>query len=155
KTKAPPIAPEFAPSDGDEMRIRDALFAVNADDRETWLRMGMAIKHELGEGGRALWDEWSATSDKFDQRDQERTWNSFKRNGVSAGTIFHDAAVAGWRDPADERYERFCNSLPPPEPEKLSGDNTRATHDEEFTADELSRMEFEPIKYMVPGFIAE
>jgi hypothetical protein len=119
KRKPDPI-PSITASTPDEARIRDALFAINADDRETWLRMGMAIKHELGEGGRGLWDEWSAISDKFDRRDQERTWNSFKRNGVSAGTIFREAALAGWRDPADEQYERLCerlrsNTSPPPD----------------------------------------
>jgi hypothetical protein len=102
--------------DADERRIRDALFSINADDRDVWLRMGMAIKHELGEGGRALWDEWSATSDKFDARDQETVWNSFKRNGVSAGTIFHEAAQAGWRDPVGERYDRFCGADEEPAP---------------------------------------
>jgi hypothetical protein len=125
-TKAPPIVTEFAPSGADELRMRDALFAINADDREIWMRMGMAIKHELGEGGRALWDEWSATSDKFDRRDQERTWDSFKRNGVSAGTIFHEAKQAGWRDPADIAYERACNSLPPPRSEEMTPETRRS-----------------------------
>jgi hypothetical protein len=155
KAKAPPIAPEFTPSSADETRIRDALFAVNADDRETWLRMGMAIKHELGEGGRALWDEWSSTSEKFDQRDQERTWSSFKRNGVSAGTIFHDARQAGWRDPQQEHYERVCEELGSKADQSSNEKPEHPDADSEFTADELSRMEFEPIKYVVPGFIAE
>jgi hypothetical protein len=110
KRKPDPV-PSITASTPDEARIRDALFIINADDRETWVRMGMAIKHVLGEGGRGLWDEWSATSDKFDRRDQERTWNSFKRNGVSAGTIFHEAALAGWRNSADERYDRLIEQL--------------------------------------------
>jgi hypothetical protein len=117
--------------------------------------MGMAIKHELGEGGRGLWDEWSATSDKFDQRDQERTWSSFKRNGVSAGTIFHEAGQAGWRDPQQEHYERVCEELGSKADQSSNEKPEHPDADGEFTADELSRMEFEPIKYVVPGFIAE
>jgi hypothetical protein len=97
KIKAPPMVAEFAPSGTDEERIRDALFAVNADDREVWWQMGMAIKHELGEGGRGLWDEWSATSSKYEARDQDKVWRSFKSNGIGIGTLFHRAQAAGWR----------------------------------------------------------
>jgi Primase C terminal 2 (PriCT-2)/RepB DNA-primase from phage plasmid len=146
EVKSRPIAAEFAPVDADGARIRNALFSINSDDREIWLRMGMAIKHELGEGGRTLWDEWSATSDKFDARDQEKTWHSFRRNGVSAGTIFHEAARAGWHDPGAERYERVCEELKSKAAAEDSQAGARAAGDEEFTADELSRMEFAPIK---------
>ena len=40
-------------------RIRDALNSINADDRDLWLQCGMAIKDELQEAGRHLWDDWS------------------------------------------------------------------------------------------------
>src|SRR5262245_55661320 len=44
----------------DAERVRDALAHVPADDRQVWLSIGMALKHEFGEAGRMLWDEWSA-----------------------------------------------------------------------------------------------
>ena len=58
----------------------------------------MALKAELGESGRSLWDDWSAScADKFSDRDQHKTWQSFRRDGVRIGTLFHLAQEYGWR----------------------------------------------------------
>jgi hypothetical protein len=84
--------------DGNERRIADALRQINADDRDLWVQCGMAIKDHLGEAGRQLWDDWSRQSDKYSERDQDRTWKSFRRNGISIGTLFYHAQQAGWRD---------------------------------------------------------
>ena len=83
--------------DEEEERIRDAVFAINSDDRDTWLQIGMAIKDQMGDGGRALWDQWSRGSNKYNERDQDRTWKSFKRNGITIATLFHHAQQSGWR----------------------------------------------------------
>jgi putative DNA primase/helicase len=48
----------------------------------------MALRLEYGESGRHLWDAWSATSSKFNAKDQDKAWRSFKRHGgVTLGTI--------------------------------------------------------------------
>lgn len=86
------------PCDDDEARIGDALHSIDADDRDLWLQCGMALKQELQEAGRHLWDEWARRSDKYNERDQDTTWKSFRRNGIGIGTLFHHAKVAGWRD---------------------------------------------------------
>jgi hypothetical protein len=80
----------------DEARLRSALAAIASDDRGVWLRVGMACHTE---GLRDVWDAWSQTSDKFDQGDQDRTWDRFKDRpgGITAGTIFHEARMRGWR----------------------------------------------------------
>jgi hypothetical protein len=83
--------------DDEEERIRDAIFAINSDDRDTWLQIGMALKDHMGDGGRALWDQWSQRSNKYNERDQDRTWKSFKRNGITIATLFHHAQQSGWR----------------------------------------------------------
>jgi Protein of unknown function (DUF3987)/Primase C terminal 2 (PriCT-2)/RepB DNA-primase from phage plasmid len=88
---------EWIPLDSDEGRIANALKHINADDRDLWVQCGMAIKDHLGDG-RQLWDGWSRQSDKYNERDQDRTWKSFKRNGISIGTLFYHAQQAGWRD---------------------------------------------------------
>ena len=82
-------------------RIREALSHIQADDRETWRTIGMALKAELGDAGRALWDEWSRTSAKFDTKDQAKVWRSFKGSGVTIGSVFWTARQNGWqpRDP--------------------------------------------------------
>jgi hypothetical protein len=88
---------EWRAADCDEERIADALRAIPADDRGVWLQVGMALKAELGDRGRPVWDHWSATCrEKFKDRDQDRTWRSFRRNGIGIGTLFHHAQRHGW-----------------------------------------------------------
>jgi hypothetical protein len=81
-----------------DARARDALKYIPADDRETWLRMGMAL-HSTGWGSAFwIWDDWSRTSSKHDERDQEKTWRSFhdRGDGVTIGTLFHEARQHGY-----------------------------------------------------------
>jgi AAA domain/Primase C terminal 2 (PriCT-2)/RepB DNA-primase N-terminal domain len=88
---------------GDEdKRIRDALSCVCADDRDIWLQIGMALKVHFGESGRPMWDSWSARSNKYNKRDQDKTWKSFHRNGIGIGTLFYHAKQSGWQDRGHE-----------------------------------------------------
>src|SRR5262249_32305626 len=43
------------------------------------------------------------SSSKFEHKDQEKTWRSFKRNGITIGTLFHHAQRHGWAPPRRER----------------------------------------------------
>jgi hypothetical protein len=84
-------------------RVRAALAFVPADDRKIWLEVGMALKSELGDAGRELFDEWSATSKKFDVNGQEKAWNSLgKRSGVTLGTLYYYAKEGGWTGTAED-----------------------------------------------------
>ncbi|MFV1976004.1 MAG: PriCT-2 domain-containing protein [Candidatus Scalindua sp.] len=38
-----------------------ALRYIPADERETWVRVGMVLKSELGDSGYSLWDYCTAT----------------------------------------------------------------------------------------------
>jgi hypothetical protein len=117
---ARPASEQFY-SDGDDDRIRDALPYIDAADRDVWLKVGMALKTHLGESGRPLWDQWSAScAEKFNDRDQDKTWRSFRRDGISIGTLFHHAKQGGWqstngRQKSDQRLPvrtRTPESLP-------------------------------------------
>jgi Protein of unknown function (DUF3987)/Primase C terminal 2 (PriCT-2)/RepB DNA-primase from phage plasmid len=88
----------WTPQGDDGQRIRSALYSINSDDRSLWLQCGMAIKDHFGDSGRSLWDDWSRRSEKYDERDQERTWKSFRGNGIAIGTLFYHAQQGGWRD---------------------------------------------------------
>ena len=95
---------KWTSGNSDEERIRDALRHIPADDRYVWLQIGMSLKAELGDGGRGMWDNWSATCpDKFTDRDQNKTWRSFRRNGIGIGTLFWHAKQHGWEPPRQER----------------------------------------------------
>ena len=78
--------------------LRSALLFMRADDRELWQKNGHRLK-TLGEVGRGLWMEWSATSDKFDPNADSNSWNSFKPTHTSYKAIFTDAQKLGWVNP--------------------------------------------------------
>ena len=63
--------------DDDQQRLRDALDNINADDRDLWLQCGMALKDELQEAGRPLWDEWSCQSVKYNEQERTRLGGLF------------------------------------------------------------------------------
>lgn len=83
-------------------RVRAALSFICPDDRDIWVRMGMAVKAELGGDGFGLWDDWSRTSDAYQPAAAKAVWKSFKAGGaVSAGSLFHAARLAGWQDDSE------------------------------------------------------
>ena len=68
--KSREVTPELA---------RDALHCIPADvDRETWVRLAMALKTELGSEGFELWDAWSQQSAVYDAASARDTWRSVK-----------------------------------------------------------------------------
>lgn len=85
--------------------IAEALkFVGDVDDRATWMKVGMALKSEFGEPGRALWDAWSQVSSKYDPEDQEKNWNSFKAGGgITIATPIKLAKDGGWIPPRRPR----------------------------------------------------
>ena len=95
----------------DREQLRAALAHVQPHSRETWLRMGMAVKSELGDDGYDLWDEWSQGDDGYSERDARAVWRSIQPTGkVTGGTLFYEAERNGFR----RNGARFAN-LPPPE----------------------------------------
>lgn len=94
-------APEHA-TDAQIADLRDALRALDADDRRVWIEVGQRLRR-LGEAGRLLWIEWSATSPKFNEADAERVWHGLE--GVRTGyrAIFSAAQAKGWMNPAARR----------------------------------------------------
>jgi putative DNA primase/helicase len=81
-----------------------ALSFVPSHDRETWVRMGMAIKSEFGEDGFDAWDSWSQGADSYSEKSARTTWRSIKAVGkVGIGTLYHEAAANGWRDNGEHR----------------------------------------------------
>lgn len=59
----------------------------NGIEYDDWLKVGMAIKDELGDGGFSLWDSWSSQSSKYDPVVMKSKWESFKGQGVGFGSV--------------------------------------------------------------------
>lgn len=80
-------------------RIRNALQFIDPGDRETWVRIGMAVKSGLNGEGFDLWDEWSQGADNYKPADARDVWRSITPNGgVAIGTLYREAREHGWRD---------------------------------------------------------
>lgn len=79
--------------------LRSALFHTRADEYDLWVRMGLALK-ELGDTGRGLWMDWSATSDKFDPKKAAKKWDGFAPRDTGYQAVFAEAQRHGWVNPA-------------------------------------------------------
>lgn len=85
--------------------IRAALAMIPADERETWVQVGMALHKDVGGAlGFDLWTTWSQTcAEKFDPQDQQRVWRSFRNKpmgeAVQLGTVFDLAYKHGFSRP--------------------------------------------------------
>lgn len=87
------------PADHLVLEALSHLAVARADNRDTWLRVGMAL-HSLGDAYLTNWIEWSQKSLKFQPGECEKLWTSFKRsNGISARTILYWAREDGWKPP--------------------------------------------------------
>ncbi len=109
-------------------RIADALRWLDPSERggekavtaETWLGVGMALHHDFGDDGRALWDAWSSGGEwtgpdgravvfkgggNHDPADQDYTWGDFAKraasrpgNPITSASIIAKARENGWQD---------------------------------------------------------
>lgn len=81
-----------------EQRLIDALEYINPDDYDTWLKVGMALKHE----GLPLdiWESWSRRSAKHRDGECSPKWDSFREGNagqpVTGGTIVALARQNGY-----------------------------------------------------------
>ncbi len=92
--------------------LQAALYSIPADDRETWVQMGMAIKSELGDAGFDLWNIWSRQSDRYKATDARVVWRSIRPNGgITIATLYHLAKENGWAGQAPV--------MPRPTPEEI------------------------------------
>ena len=93
-----------------EMRklILAALPHIDPDPRDTWIRVGMALRNTgAGDEAYQLWCEWSASSPKYDEKVQAKQWASLRQwrhdgSEVAIRTLFWMAEQAGWTPSLDE-----------------------------------------------------
>ena len=76
--------------------VRNALSYLDSNDRETWWKVGAALKSEFDEGGRSLWEDWSRNYPKWNERESNAQWKSFKYGHIHIGTLFHMAKANGF-----------------------------------------------------------
>ena len=86
--------------------IVEALSKIPADcSMQQWIEIGMALKHQFGEAGYPLWDDWSATApDKYPSQEETiKRWGSMKaqpkdRVPITIRSVIRIATEAGWNN---------------------------------------------------------
>jgi hypothetical protein len=143
-----PAAESRLPQGGEAERIRVALDHINdVDDRKIWRDVGMALKQHLGEEGRHLWDEWSRRSSKFDPKDQDSTWGSFRRDDINIGTLFHYAKERRWK--SEHHTTQAGGDI-----HKGKEKNGANGSGKRLVVHDADTIEPEPVKWLWPGRIA-
>lgn len=82
----------------ERQRIEGALSFIPPDvDRDTWVRIAMAIKSELGTNGFEVFDTWSQGGANYESVSARATWRSLKQTGgVTIGTLYAIAKEYGY-----------------------------------------------------------
>ena len=79
--------------------ILKALSFIPADDYALWIKIGMALRSELGSAGMGVWDSWSKKSAKYNQSEISKKWASFATaKNVSIASVFYFAKEYGYKD---------------------------------------------------------
>lgn len=80
-------------------RAKSAISYIPATDRETWIKVGMAIKSEFGEDGFDIWNEWSKSAESsYSPSAAKAVWKSIRSKSISIGSVFYLAKQYGWID---------------------------------------------------------
>lgn len=112
-----PLAPseraELPTGEKDIQSITAALRFISPECTRTyWVKIGLALRHHFHDDpdtGLAIFDAWSAgeysvdgeAPSNYNAEHMDGQWHSFKPEGnTSIGTLFWDAAAAGWTPPA-------------------------------------------------------
>lgn len=80
----------------DDEQIQAALNCIPPDDRDVWIRIGMAL-HSVSDKYLEVWVDWSKGSNKFKDGECEGIWQNFTKGKISIGTLFHIAKEHGYR----------------------------------------------------------
>ena len=98
---------------GEVKEIDVALAHIPNDDwhYEDWVKMALSLKGAVADEGYDLWHRWSQRSQKYDERETDRVWQSIKDvKAVGAGSIFYMAKDYGF-DVGEFRREEKKTSV--------------------------------------------
>lgn len=100
-------------------KVQEAISYISPDiERDAWVKIGMAVKSELGQDGFAIFDNWSKGGKSYNERDVKDTWKSISGSqGITVGTLFHEARLNGYQS---------NTTYTPPSPEEIAQREERA-----------------------------
>jgi putative DNA primase/helicase len=81
-------------------------------DRETWIKIGMAIKNALGEDGFETFDGWSKGGQSYHAADCRDAWKSIRTGGkTTIASLWRLALDAGWQPGSEAHQETEAERL--------------------------------------------
>lgn len=98
-----------------QRNIDEILSHIPAEDRETWIQVCAALKHEGFPF--EVFDSWSRSATNYGGT--AKAWNSFKRgNGWNGGTLVNLAKYYGWDyQKAEDRYLQYYEQMAKSKPQ--------------------------------------
>lgn len=89
------------------LRVAEGMlsFVDGADDRETWVAIGMALKSEFGQDAFDSWDRWSQGAANYSEKACRSSWRGFKARagGYTIGTLIKLAKDGGYKFDSNDR----------------------------------------------------
>ena len=163
------IRPEFARGDrGNESvesedvfdkvpasTIQDMLGHIDcaAVDYDTWVKLGMAVKSELGDEGFVVWQEWSMTDqDRYDIKKCHAHWESFRghsQSPVTVGTLIHLASQCGYHPDQTQKVASFLEKIQEDTPNVFVGGQCKFIRVTQ--TGEINEMSTEDARYWYKG----
>lgn len=123
----------------DEDKIRNALSFLSPECRDDWVRLGMAVKSELGDSGFDIWDQWSQSSDVYAPKDARAVWRSFKEAGqITIATLYKAAMDAGWRDDGQRQTQEQIDQRNEKNRQRAAAQEAETARDQESVAKKAS-----------------
>ncbi len=83
--------------------VKEALTFVPSDDRDLWIKIGMALKDEFGDDARDVWFDWSTTAASYNEQSATHVWKSIKSGKVTIGSFIYEAKQFGWKPRASHQ----------------------------------------------------
>jgi P4 family phage/plasmid primase-like protien len=81
-------------------------YVRGVDDRDTWVRVGCALKDEFGDIAFDIWDQWSQSAQTYQANAARDVWKSIKGGGgsrITIGTLVAMAREGGWTPSEQDR----------------------------------------------------
>ncbi len=91
KLTSPPLETAAEKKTVSEVRcILERLKPERWQSCDSWIKIGMAFKSELGSTGLPLWKYYSEqTYEEYNELMHNKTWKSFQKDGIGMGTLIH------------------------------------------------------------------
>ena len=106
--------------------IARTLDYIDAAQRDTWIRVGNAIKTELGDEGFDLWDGWSSSAPNYEQGGMKAQWRSLRAGKVTLASLYYLAGENDYHRGSPSASDPYTRPIRSPKREIIDDSPLRA-----------------------------